>query len=351
MKRHWWKILGALLIAYALIAGLLIPLNTGILDIHPDNALLGEKINVQINAYNAHFDEANEIQVWLKLDSVHFLNGTDIKVQSNTEMTANFDLPSIGLANNRTSQSATLIVDNEIDGYALLPGALQISANKDSLALKSTAVWSNQLGQLHKNEKLTFPYRNILYETIRNLFYHVPLWFAMLIIFFISMIYSILYLRSKEKRHDHAAYALTQVGILYGILGLITGAIWAKWTWGAWWSFDVKQNMSAVAMLIYLAYMVLRSSFEDYEREARISSVYNIFAFTTLIPLLFVIPRLYDSLHPGNGGNPGFGGEDLDHTMRMVFYPAIIGFTLLGIWLANLSYRYLKLKETWIDRD
>ncbi len=343
--KHWWKILGAVLVLYALIAGLLIPLKPGILEVAPERTQWGNTISLQIKAYNSHFQEAKELKAWLKLDSTHFVPTSHIKVLSNTRLTADFRLPIHQME--EQSKELTLILDNEIDGYSLLPGAIQVTLSDSTIS--RGFLWSNDLGRIHEPQGLTFPYRNILYETIRNLFYHVPLWFAMLILLFISMIYSGLYLKSMNTKYDHAALALTQIGILYGILGLITGAIWARWTWGDWWSFDVKQNMSAIAMLIYLAYFVLRSSFEDDEVKARVSSVYNIFAFTTLIPLLFVIPRLYDSLHPGNGGNPGLGGEDLDNTMRMVFYPAIIGFTLLGAWLANLAYRYLRLEEKHLE--
>lgn len=107
---------------------------------------------------------------------------------------------------------------------------------------------------------------------------------------------------------------------MFGILGLVTGAIWAKNTWNAYWSWDVKQNMTAIALFIYIAYFILRAAFEDAERKARLSAVYNLFAFVALIPLIFVIPRLTDSLHPGAGGNPALGGEDLDNTMRMIFF-------------------------------
>ena len=64
-----------------------------------------------------------------------------------------------------------------------------------------------------------------------------------------------------------------------------------------------------------------------------------------IIPLLFVIPRMTDSLHPGNGGNPAFGGEDLDNTMRMVFYPAVIAWTLLGLWISNILFRLKRVEE------
>ncbi|HMP31223.1 MAG TPA: cytochrome c assembly protein, partial [Saprospiraceae bacterium] len=62
-------------------------------------------------------------------------------------------------------------------------------------------------------------------------------------------------------------------------------------------------------------------------------------------PLIFVIPRLYDSLHPGNGGNPALGGEDLDNTLRMFFYPSIIGLILIGVWIATLKYRTDKIEN------
>ena len=80
------------------------------------------------------------------------------------------------------------------------------------------------------------------------------------------------------------------------------------------------------------------------------AAIYNIFAFASIIPLLFIIPRMYDSLHPGNGGNPAFGGEDLDNTMRTIFYPAIIGFTLLGFWIANVLTRINNVRQKLIDR-
>ena len=150
---------------------------------------------------------------------------------------------------------------------------------------------------------------------------------------------------------DTKAEAYTGIGIIFGLLGLATGAIWAKHTWGTYWSWDVKQNMTAIALLIYLAYFILRGSLEDPERKAQVSAAYNIFAFAALIPLIYVIPRMTDSLHPGAGGNPAFGSQDLDNTMRMIFYPAIIGWTLLGFWKANLLFRANQLKHTLLEKE
>lgn len=194
------------------------------------------------------------------------------------------------------------------------------------------------------------PRLNILNETIRNLHFHVTMWFGMIILLTTSAIYSIKHLRSGKLDHDHIAVEFANVGVLFGILGITTGAMWANYAWGEPWSGDPKQNSSAIALLIYLAYLVLRNSIDDPLQRGRISSIYNIFAFATLIPLLFILPRMTDSsLHPGNGGNPGFNAYDLDSRLRMVFYPAVIAWTLLGVWLVSLRVRIKRLRTSLED--
>lgn len=184
----------------------------------------------------------------------------------------------------------------------------------------------------------------ILNETIRNLFFHVPMWFGMILILLVSVIYSIKYLRTPSIKNDVIAVESAKVGVLFGVLGIVTGMEWARFTWGEFWSGDPKQNGAAIGLLIYFAYLVLRSSFAEQQQRARISAVYNIFAFAALIPLLFILPRMTDSLHPGNGGNPGFNAYDLDSRLRAVFYPAVIGWTLLGVWMVQLKSRVELLK-------
>ena len=184
----------------------------------------------------------------------------------------------------------------------------------------------------------------ILNESIRNLYFHVPMWFGMIFLFLASAIQAIKYLKNKDEEHDLMSKELGVIGILYGVLGLFTGMIWAKFTWGEPWSNDPKQNASAIALLLYFAYFLLRGSVKDEQQRARLSAVYNIFSFIMMIPLLFILPRLTDSLHPGNGGNPGFNAYDLDNRMRLVFYPAVIGWTLLGFWISTIRIRIAKLK-------
>ena len=183
------------------------------------------------------------------------------------------------------------------------------------------------------------PALNILNETIRNLYFHVTMWFSMIILMLMSLIQSIRYLSSFDKLRDVKAETLASTGMFIATLGLTTGMIWAQFTWGTFWVNDPKLNGAAVTMLIYLAYFILRNSIENEDSRARVSAIYNILAFVMMIVFIGILPRMTDSLHPGNGGNPGFGNYDLDSNMRMVFYPAVIGWILIGSWIAQLSYR------------
>lgn len=183
------------------------------------------------------------------------------------------------------------------------------------------------------------PAQFILNETIRNLYFHVPMWFTMMVLFGFAFTHSIIYLRKGDLKSDIYAVAFTKIGILFSCLGMLTGMEWAKYTWGEPWSNDPKQLATAICMLSYFAYLILRGGIKDEEKRAKISSVYNIFAFALMIPLLGVLPRMVDSLHPGNGGNPAFGKYDLDNTMKLVFYPAAIGWILLGYWITTLHIR------------
>ena len=192
-----------------------------------------------------------------------------------------------------------------------------------------------------------------LQESIRNLYFHVCMWFAMMILFIISVVNSIRYLRTLNLRYDIAARHFAALGIVFGILGYATGAIWMSYTWADpnTQSFssiarEPKLIGAAIALLIYMAYMVLRDSIQDIDKKARISAVYNLFAFAMLFPTIWILPRMMESLHPGGSqGNPALNFKDSSTLMKLVFYPAIIGWTLLGVWIATIKIRLSLIKE------
>jgi heme exporter protein C len=198
------------------------------------------------------------------------------------------------------------------------------------------------------------PYLPALEETVRNLYFHVCMWFTMMILFTVSVVHSIHYLRTFNVKYDIYARQFVVVGIVFGLLGYATGTIWMSYTWAdpnaPGYSFSTiarepKLIGAALALLIYFAYLVLRDSINDMDKKARISAVYNIFAYAMLFPSIWIIPRILPSLHPGGESNPAMNFRDSSGTMKVVFYPAIIGWTLLGLWITTIRIRISLLKE------
>ena len=374
MRRQWWKLLSVLILVYALVAGLLVPLKPNLVSVTPTTAPLGSEQSFEVVGYNTRFGaDDGQTRAWLNLsvnNELLSLPATAVSVRDDRRASISFQLPEhLPLSEPGASAKLSMIVSGPANGTFVVPDALmlrQAEAPSDFDATLTT--WrSGRLaqGELVANTAFTFPYRGLLSETIRNTYFHVSLWFAMMFLFIAGVVYAIKYLRRKSRldgggavdavalteltdleRADHWSVVFTAVGVLFGILGLLTGAVWARYTWGSWWNWDIKQFTTLIALLIYGGYFVLRAAFPDPEQRARLGAVYNIFAFACLIPLIYILPRMSStSLHPGADGNPAMGGEDLDNTMRMVFYPTIIGWTLFGGWMAGVAYRARILGE------
>lgn len=193
---------------------------------------------------------------------------------------------------------------------------------------------------------LNIPRINILEHTARNLYFHVPMWFTMMGAVGVSAWHSVQVLRGGSIISDIRAAQAARVGAWFGVLGLATGIVWARFTWyvgsDIWWNFDPRQTMAALQLLIYGAYFVLRSALDDPEKRARLSAAYNLLAFSTVPFLLYVLPRQMASLHPGADGNPAFS-EMTDPVMKLVFYPAVIGFIGL-FWLLYTQ----RVRMSWL---
>ena len=189
------------------------------------------------------------------------------------------------------------------------------------------------------------PRLHILNESIRMNYFHVPMWFTMMTLFTYSAWSSIQYLRTQNILFDDKAAEATKVAFFFGALGLATGMLWGNATWGTFWTKDPKLNNTAIGLLIYAAYFVLRGSLESETQRGRLSAVYNIFSYVIFIPLIYILPRMTDSLHPGSGNNPTFRLFDTAHSMKLVVYTAITGFIFLGWWLFTLLLRLRLLKK------
>lgn len=195
------------------------------------------------------------------------------------------------------------------------------------------------------------PAMPILHETIRNLYFHVTMWMGMMVLMLVNVICGIIYLGNGKSYYDVVADECARIAMVFATAGLITGMVWANYTWGAPWVNDPQLNGAAATMLVYAAYFILRSAVPDEAKKAKLSAVYSIFAFVMMMVFIMVLPKMTDSLHPGKGGNPGFNKYDLDSGMRMVFYPAVIGWILMGTWLMSLRVRYRLVEQTLREQE
>lgn len=343
MYKSWWKILGSILVLYSTFAGLFFPLRPGIESITYSKLAPKETLSIKISGYNTRFAQDKNLVFYLQ-DFKQLLKSDSVKTKKDNETLAYFTLPAAFGSN-----TLHLIGTSNKDGLMILSEAVIVDS---AMVNKSFGLRKDLLpNQNLKPDYFGFPYQHNLYETSRNLYFHVPMWFAMMVLFGISVFYSIKSLLSSKETDDLRAVESVNIGVIFGALGIITGAFWAKFSWGAFWSFDVKQNFAAISLLLYFAYLILRNAIDEEQKRAKISAIYNIFAFPLMVVLIFVLPRLADSLHPGNGGNPGFNVYDLDSHMRMVFYPACLGWILIGYWIYTLLFRVRLLEQKNLNHD
>lgn len=192
--------------------------------------------------------------------------------------------------------------------------------------------------------------KTYIYETIRNLFYHVGMWFGLAFSATLSLIYSLKYLRSFKIKNDIIANEAANVGIFFGIVGILTGMVWAKFTWGDFWVNDPKLNGALVGILGYFAYLLLRKSIDESHKRAKLAAVYNIFAYVILVIFVMILPKISgESIHPGNNDS-AITPDSIALKMQWVFYLSALGWVLLALWIISLRVRLANVNEV-IDNN
>ncbi len=180
-------------------------------------------------------------------------------------------------------------------------------------------------------------------EYTRVMYFHVPMAWITTLTFLIGAIYSILYLRKKDIRYDYYSETANQLGLLFALLATITGSIWAKMSWGAFWNWDPRETSIFILLLIYAAYFALRSAIEQQDRKAALSAVYDILAFVTVPFFIFIVPRIYSSLHPDPLINTQ-GKVTMNGKMQLVFFNSLLAFTMVYFWMLKNKLEVIKLK-------
>ncbi len=193
--------------------------------------------------------------------------------------------------------------------------------------------------------------QNMIGESSRIFYYHIPQAWISVLAFAMSMIYSIRFLKNRSLDEDDKAATAAGLGFMFCLLATITGAIFAKVTWGSFWNWDPRETSVFILLLIYGAYFALRGAIVEEEKRAALSAVYAIFAFITVPFLIFVVPRIVPSLHPSDS----IVNEDMKFTMgptiRIIFFSSLGVFTAVYFWMFNLAKRALKVKRHLLNED
>ena len=195
-----------------------------------------------------------------------------------------------------------------------------------------------------------YAYPNIpgLEQKAKIIFFHVPTAWLSVIAFLTAMVFGIRYLTKHNIDDDAKSNAALQLGMIFCILATVTGSIWAKFTWGAFWHWDPRETSIFILLLIYGSLFALRSAIDNEDKRARLSAVYSIIAFLTVPFFIFIMPRIMTGLHPGSA-NDDTSGPVVDFkmniNMQVVFFISLIAFTVLFIWMWRIKYKSIIIKD------
>jgi heme exporter protein C len=181
-------------------------------------------------------------------------------------------------------------------------------------------------------------------ESSRIVFFHVPMAWVAVLAFLVSCVTSVMYLKRREPRDDIRASVSSALGLIFAVLATVTGSIFARIMWNAYWNWDPRQTSIVILLLIYAAYFALRGAIPDPERRAVLAAVYAILAFVTVPFLVFVVPRIYWSLHPDSIINTR-GTNEFDSRHTQVLMASLAGFTGLFVWLYTIACRVESLRQ------
>ena len=182
------------------------------------------------------------------------------------------------------------------------------------------------------------PRERVMGDVQRIFYFHVPSAWVGFLAFFVTLCMSIAFLRTGDLKWDRVSAASVEVGLVFTVMAIISGSIWARPAWNTWWTWDPRLTTYTILALIYVAYLMLRQGVEDPGRRARFAAVYGIVGFIS-VPLTFFSIRWWRTIHPviiGNETATSIGGFDMTPAMLQVFLFSLAVFTVLYFcFLAN----------------
>jgi heme exporter protein C len=183
---------------------------------------------------------------------------------------------------------------------------------------------------------------------VQKVFYfHVASAWVGMLGYLVAAIAGVVYLAKGNRKWDIVGLASVEIGLVFTFIATVTGSIWARPIWNTWWTWDPRLTTTTIMLLIYAAYLMLRSGMEDPDRRARFGAVYAIIGFLS-VPLTFFSARLFRTIHPiviGTNQPGAEGGFDMTGDMRLVFFFALLTFTVIFVDLLWHRVRLGRLQD------
>lgn len=166
----------------------------------------------------------------------------------------------------------------------------------------------------------------------RILYFHAPAAIVGMIGFFVAMVCAVIYLWRGDLRFDAASAAINEVSLVFVILNVITGSIWARVIWGIWWTWDHRLTSALICVLIYAGYLMLRKAIDEPTQRARLSAALSIFGVVDVV-IVWKSIEWWRTQHPGPVLSIRTGGGNMDPAMEHTFYMNFCALALLAIAL------------------
>jgi heme exporter protein C len=183
------------------------------------------------------------------------------------------------------------------------------------------------------------PVEQVMGMVQKVFYFHVACAWVGLLSFIVAAAAGLCYLITHNPDWDVVETASVELGMVFLLIAIISGSIWAKPIWNTWWTWDPRLTTVTVSELIYAAYLMLRSGIEDPERRARFGAVYAIIGFLS-VPMTFLSIRIFRTIHPvvvGSSDPSAMGAFDMSPRMLQTFMFSLFAFTV--VYAAMLSHR------------
>jgi heme exporter protein C len=191
------------------------------------------------------------------------------------------------------------------------------------------------------------PLEKVMGAVQRVFYYHVGTAWVGMLGFAVAMIAGVAYLRTGSRKWDIVGLAAVEISLVFFLIAIIMGSIWARPIWNAWWTWDPRLTTATIVELVYAAYLLLRQGIEDPDRRARFGAVYAILGFVS-VPLTFLSIRIFRTIHPvviGNSDPTATGSFDMSSAMLQTFLFGLFTFSLIFVDLLWHRIRMGKLAD------